>query len=76
MNDAYISMILSLGSYWIIGVGAAYFFGFILQWNGNGIWFGLTLGIAVSAVTLWACFYYLLFKSGTQLSLLKVTPKN
>lgn len=35
---------------WIVGLSSAYIFSFVLNFNGVGIWWGLTLGIAFGAL--------------------------
>jgi MATE family multidrug resistance protein len=51
-KDTFVPMWLGLFSYWFIGIGAAYMFGFKLDFKGTGIWIGLALGIAASACLL------------------------
>lgn len=49
LKDTRFPMYASLLSFWVIGLSAAYFFGFIQKLDGKGIWWGMTLGIAVGA---------------------------
>jgi MATE family multidrug resistance protein len=49
MKDTRFPMYASLLSFWVIGLSAAYLFGFILNGGGQGIWWGMTLGIAAGA---------------------------
>jgi MATE family multidrug resistance protein len=49
MKDTRFPMYASLLSFWVIGLSAAYLFGFILDGGGKGIWWGMTLGIAAGA---------------------------
>lgn len=60
MKDTWIPMVAGLGSYWIVGVGAAYWLGFVRHMDGYGVWLGLTLGVTASALALWARFAYLM----------------
>jgi MATE family multidrug resistance protein len=45
-------------AYWIIGIPVGYFLGIYLEMGANGIWYGLTLGLLVSAALLFARFHY------------------
>ena len=60
MKDTFVPMWLGLGSYWVVGIGCAYLFAFKLAFAGTGLWWGLTIGIAVSALILtWRWLYML-----------------
>ncbi len=50
LKDTQFPMYASLISFWLIGLPAAYYFGFITLSGGKGIWWGLTLGIACGAL--------------------------
>ncbi len=50
LSDTRVPMIIALAGYWIVGLGTAYLFGFVLQWRGIGIWTGLALGLAFVAI--------------------------
>lgn len=52
LRDTLIPMLLSIGCYWIIGVGSAYFFAFHTSAGAKGIWYGLTLGLVSIGVIL------------------------
>jgi len=52
MKDTFIPMWIGLGSYWLVGIGCAYGFAFVLKLNGSGLWWGLVVGIAASATIL------------------------
>lgn len=54
MKDAYMPVLLNLGSYWLVGVGSAYLLGIVWHFGGQGIWFGLTLGVAAASMTTWS----------------------
>ncbi len=57
MKDTQVPMYIAIFSYWAIGVPAAYYFGFIMEFGGQGIWSGLALGLAVAAVLMnWRYF--------------------
>jgi MATE family multidrug resistance protein len=50
LKDTRFPMYASVLSFWAIGLSAAYVFGFVMHGGGEGIWWGLTLGIAVGAL--------------------------
>jgi MATE family multidrug resistance protein len=52
IKDTLVPMLFGIGSYWLVGIGCAYFFAFILKLQGKGIWLGLAVGVTVSAVIL------------------------
>lgn len=49
LKDTRFPMYVAFIGLWMIGLSCAYIFSFILHWNGQGIWWGLTIGVAVSA---------------------------
>ena len=62
LKDTLVPMILSLGCYWLLGVGSAYFFAFHTHLKGKGIWYGLTLGMSSVAIVLLVRFFIRLKK--------------
>lgn len=52
LKDTKIPMLISFISFWLIGIVCAYLFGFTFHLNGAGIWWGLTLGVAIGALIL------------------------
>lgn len=58
LKDTYVPMWLGLLSYWISGLVSGYFLAFYLKWGGIGLWWGLGIGIAVSALLLILRFHY------------------
>jgi MATE family multidrug resistance protein len=52
IHDTRVPMIAAAFSYWIIGMPAAYILAFVVGMGGVGLWLGLTIGLAVAAVTL------------------------
>ncbi len=57
LQDAKIPMVMAALSYWVIGIPASYYFGFIEGMEGIGVWMGLVLGLACAAVLLMARFW-------------------
>lgn len=57
MKDTRVPMFIAMFSYWAIGVPAAYIFGFVLDFGGQGIWSGLAFGLAVASILMnWRYF--------------------
>lgn len=57
LQDAKIPMVMAALSYWVVGIPASYYFGFVRQMDGIGVWLGLVLGLAFAAVLLMARFW-------------------
>lgn len=57
LQDTAGPMWIAAVSYWLIGVPAAWAFGFVLDLGGVGIWLGLAAGLAVAAVLLQTRFW-------------------
>lgn len=57
LQDAKIPMVMAGLSYWVVGIPASYYFGFVQSMGGIGIWLGLVLGLACAAVLLMARFW-------------------
>ena len=57
LQDAKVPMIMAALSYWVVGIPASYYFGFVRQMDGIGVWLGLVLGLAFAAVLLMARFW-------------------
>ena len=55
-KDTRVPMVISLVSYWCVGVSSGAFFAFGLGWGGRGLWIGLVLGLATAALLLLARF--------------------
>lgn len=49
LKDTKFPMYSSFIAFWVIGLSFSYLFGFYFQGGGQGIWWGLTLGIACGA---------------------------
>lgn len=52
VQDTGVPMVYAFISYWMIGVPLAYVLGFPLGWEGEGIWAGLAIGLAVAGLVL------------------------
>lgn len=52
LSDTKTPMFLAIIGYWAVGLPVAYVLGFVLEWRGTGIWFGLASGLAFVAVVL------------------------
>jgi multidrug resistance protein, MATE family len=57
LQDTRIPMLINLLTFWGFGLGGGYLMGITLGWGGIGLWWGLILGPAVSAVILIWRFY-------------------
>ncbi len=57
LQDAKVPMVMAALSYWVIGIPASYFFGFVQGMEGIGVWLGLVLGLACAAVLLMTRFW-------------------
>ncbi len=54
LKDTLIPMYLSIGCYWCLGIGSAYYFAFHTHFAAKGIWYGFTLGLSSAGVILTA----------------------
>lgn len=52
LHDTRVPMIYAAISYWGVGIPTSYVLGFVLGWNGVGIWLGLVVGLAFAATLL------------------------
>ena len=52
VQDTRVPMILAALSYWAIGIPCSYLLGFVLGWEGVGVWLGLVVGLACAAIAL------------------------
>ncbi|WP_170788902.1 MATE family efflux transporter [Ruegeria lacuscaerulensis] len=57
LQDAKVPMVMAGLSYWVVGIPASYYFGFVQGMDGIGVWLGLVLGLAFAAVLLMARFW-------------------
>lgn len=57
LRDTFVPMLLSMGCYWVLGVGGAYYLSQHTQLGADGIWYGLCLGLSSAAIILvWRFF--------------------
>lgn len=52
LRDARVPMLIALFSYWGVGMPLGYFLAFRAGWGGEGVWWGLAIGLATAAVLL------------------------
>jgi MATE family multidrug resistance protein len=57
LNDTLVPMVLAFLGYWILGIGGAYVMGFVLDFGGVGIWYGLMSGLGFCAITVTVRFW-------------------
>lgn len=60
LKDTRFPMYASMIAFWVIGLTAGYLFGFLYHFGANGVWWGMTLGIAVGALIVLTRLHYLL----------------
>lgn len=58
IGDVKIPSLITFVAYWVIGLPIGYLLGIKLKWGAAGIWYGLTLGLIVASVLLFARFNY------------------
>jgi MATE family multidrug resistance protein len=58
LSDTKVPMMLAMLGYWAFGLPIAYLLGFVLDWRGAGIWFGLAAGLGFAAVALVSRFAF------------------
>lgn len=59
IQDTTVPMLITILSYWLVGVPSAYFFAFVLNFEPLGIWAGLATGLGFAAILLGFRFVYL-----------------
>ncbi len=52
LKDATMPLVIAGIGYWIIGLGSGYLLGFGLGWRAPGLWMGLAIGLAFTAILL------------------------
>jgi MATE family multidrug resistance protein len=71
LKDARTTFLVGLFCYWVIGAPAAWLLAFHAGWGPEGIWWGLALGLACSAIILTSAFEW---KMRRLMALLPVSP--
>lgn len=66
LKDTRIPMFVSVFGFWLIAFPTAYAFGFVLHWGAVGVWWGLMVGLVISAAILFTRFKYLANKLDLQ----------
>lgn len=64
LKDTYFSMVSSFVGFWLVGLSLSFLLGFHFHFEGQGIWWGLTLGIASGASMVLLRLQYLLRRQG------------
>lgn len=59
LKDTRVPMLITLLSYWLIGIGSSVVLAFVFNLGGSGLWFGLVLGLALAGLLLTLRFYRL-----------------
>lgn len=59
LEDVKIPTLVTLIAYWVLGLPLGYFFAFQLQMGEVGIWYGLLIGLSITAVLLFYRFHIL-----------------
>lgn len=57
VQDTTVPMVMAAVSYWVVGIPASYGLGFLLGWEGIGVWAGLVLGLFFAGILLMARFW-------------------
>ncbi len=71
LEDANIPTAITMFAYWVVGVPSGYLFGIKLGLGTNGVWYGLSLGLLVSALLLTIRFFRVIQKKKLSLLALK-----
>jgi multidrug resistance protein, MATE family len=59
LQDVKIPSLFIFIAYWIIGLPLGYWFAFKLNWGAEGIWYGLLIGLTITAIAMLIRFRYL-----------------
>ncbi len=57
LRDTFIPMLFSIGCYWVLGIGSAYYLSMHTYWGAAGIWYGLVFGLGSTATLLMLRFF-------------------
>ena len=62
VQDTGIPMLMAAFSYWVVGIPCSYLLGFVLGYDGIGVWAGLVVGLATASVLLMIRFWAVTFR--------------
>ena len=57
VHDTAVPLVIAVVSYWAVGIPASYVMGFVLGWEGIGVWIGLVAGLTTAGVFLMKRFW-------------------
>ncbi|MFK7762150.1 MAG: MATE family efflux transporter [Roseobacter sp.] len=57
MMDNRVPVVITLVSYWIIGLPLGYILGFVMEFGPNGVWIGYGIGVAIAATLVSGRFF-------------------
>ena len=57
VQDTRAPMVIAAISYWVVGIPCSYLLGFVFDFGGVGVWWGLVIGLAFAAVLLLLRFW-------------------
>ncbi len=60
LKDTRFPLVISVISFWLVGILCAFLFVYVFKTAGTGIWYGLTLGITVGALILFLRIRYVI----------------
>ena len=63
LKDTAIPMVITTICYWGVGIPCSYLFGFVFNWGGKGIWFGLVIGLTLASAFLSSRYINIIKKS-------------
>jgi MATE family multidrug resistance protein len=67
VQDTTVPMVMAAVSYWLVGLPCSYVFGFVLGFEGIGVWMGLVVGLACAAVLLsWRFWRDIIWRVGQE----------
>jgi MATE family multidrug resistance protein len=62
LKDTFIPMLLNMVSYGMVGIGTAYYLGFVANYGVEGVWSGLALGVTAAFIGLGGRILYDLYR--------------
>jgi multidrug resistance protein, MATE family len=58
LKDIRVPTVITLVSYWLIGIPASWYLGFYLNMGVGGVWYGLLIGLSAAAILLYLRYRY------------------